>query len=203
MYPVRVRRARLAALALGACAITFSVAASAEPQGNAGLTIGVAGRAYDHAIWDETAFHLGLRGDVMFARDDVHDFGVGPYLELFTHAFDELQMGGGVSLLVPVLDTFPLVASVGSYARIGEDDFGFEPGIATALFFGPRGYNYSSHYVMAGGLLLQARFGLGDSGETSLIIGAQLDTAFLGLPIVFLIDAMRGGSPETDPVPRD
>jgi hypothetical protein len=67
-------------------------------------------------------------------------------------------MGGGVSLLVPVLDIS--VASVGSYARIGEDDSGFEPGIATALFFRTAGL-LLSHYVMAGGLLLQARFGLG------------------------------------------
>jgi hypothetical protein len=198
-----VRSARLVALALGAGAISFTAVATADPQGNAGITIGVAGRGYDRGIWDETVFHLGMRGDVMFARDDVHDFGVGPYLELFTYAFDELQMGGGVSLLLPVIDTFPIVASVGSYARIGEDDFGFEPGIATALFFGSRGYNFTSNYVMAGGLLVQARFGLGDSGETSILLGAHLDTAFLGLPIVFLIDALRGGSPETDPVPRE
>lgn len=186
--------------ALAALACTSS--ARADPQGTAGLTIGVAGRAYDHRVWDETAFHLGLRGDVIFARESVHDFGVGPYAELFTHAFDELQVGGGVSLLMPVIDTFPIVASFGAYGRIGDDDYGFEPGLTGQLFFGTRGYNYSSDYVMSAGLLLEGRVGLGDSGETSLLIGAQLDAAFLGLPFVFLIEALSGGSRETDPVPR-
>jgi hypothetical protein len=190
-------------LASAAALLATAAGAAAEPQGNAGLTIGVAGRGYERNVWAETAFHLGLRGDVLFARESVDDFGVGPYLELFTHAFDELQLGGGASLLLPVIDTFPIVASFGPYARVGEDDYGFEPGLATTIFFGTRGYNFSSNYVIAAGLLLQARVGLGESGETSFIVAAHLDTAMLGMPIVFLIDAIRGGSPETDEVPRD
>jgi len=197
-----VRRRLWLALPILVSSATNSLEAKAEPQGTAGLTIGVAGRGYHERIWDETAFHLGLRGDVLFARESVRDFGVGPYAELFTHAFDELQVGGGVSLLMPIIDTFPLIASFGAYGRIGDDAYGFEPGLTGQLFFGARGYNYTSDYSASAGLLLEARFGLGESGETAVLIGAQLDAAFLAMPFEFLIEAMRGGSRETDPVPR-
>ena len=52
--------------------------------------MGVAGRGED-AIWSETAFWLGARGDVLFAREGTSDFGIGPYLEIGTLAFDELD----------------------------------------------------------------------------------------------------------------
>lgn len=177
--------------------------AAAEPQANLGVTAGVAGRGYEREAWDVTAFHLGLRTDVLFAREGTADFGIGPYAEVMTHAFDELQVGGGASFLMPIIDTFPLIASAGMYGRIGEDDFGFEPGIATNLFFGSRSYNFSANYVMAFGLDAGFRIGLGESEEMSFLIAAQVDAAFLVLPVVFLIDAIRGGSPETDTIERE
>jgi hypothetical protein len=160
-------------------------AVRAEPQANLGLTLGAAGRAYDHELWQETAFHMGLRGDVLFLREASTDFGLGPYAEVFTHAFDELQLGGGVSVLLPMIDAVPLVASFGAYGRAGDDDFGFEPGLATSLFFGSRSYNYSASYAVTAGLLAQGRVGLGDARETSIVIAAQLDTVFLALPFLY------------------
>lgn len=190
------------AACVAAAVLAAPEAARAEPQGNVGLDIGLAGRGYKRELWEETVFHLGLRGDVLFARDAVNDFGVGPYAELFTHAFDELQIGHGVSLLIPVVDTFPLVLSAGSYGRIGDDRYGFEPGFAGAAFFGSRSFNFTAHYVMAFGVLAQGRVGLGDSEETSIVLALHADVAFLSMPIVYAIDAARGGSEETDPVPR-
>jgi hypothetical protein len=188
-----------AALSLGLSAAN----ASADPQANVGLTIGGAARGQDRELFEEPAFHLGMRGDVLWCRSAATDFGVGPYAELFTHAFDELQVGHGVSLLVPTVDTFPIVFSAGAYGRIGEDKYGFEPGVAAAIFLGTRGHNFSSHYDIAAGLLLQGRIGLGSSEEVSMVIAAHLDAAFLGMPIIYLADAARGGSNETDPVPED
>ena len=176
----------------------WSVPALADPQGNVGITIGGAARGDDREL-QEPAFHLGLRGDLLFLRDAASDFGIGPYAELFTHAFDELQLGHGVSLLVPTVDTFPLIFSAGAYARVAEGG-GFEPGVATAIFLGARGHNFSSHYDMTAGLLVQGRVGLGPAEEIAIIVAAHLDAAFLGLPIVYLIDAARGGSEETDSV---
>src|SRR5262245_28502585 len=153
------------AIPLVALGITRS--AGAEPQANAGITIGAAGRGYDRELWQETAFHLGVHGDVLFGRTAASDFGVGPYVEAFTHAFDEVQFGGGASLLVPVIEFLPVVASAGFYGRHGDDGFGLEPGVAGQLFWGSRSYNFHANYVMAFGLVGQFRFGLGDSRETS------------------------------------
>jgi hypothetical protein len=174
--------------------------ARAEPQGNAALTIGVAGRGYDREIWDETAFHLGVHGDLMLFREGASDFGVGPYVEVFTHAFDEVQFGGGASVLLPVTDFAPIVLSAGAYGRHGDDAFGLEPGFAGQLFWGSRSYNFHANYVMAAGLLGQFRMGVGDSRETSIIMAAHLDLAAMALPFIFLVEAARGGSRDTDPV---
>ncbi len=136
--------------------ITRPEAARAEPQASVGITLGAAGEGLDQEFWKRrTAFHLGLHGDVLFGRSSTSDFGVGPYAEIMTHAFDEVQFGGGVSGLLPVLDTFPIVLSAGGYARKGSEGFGFEPGVAGELFWGARSYNFNSRYVLSGGLLTQ------------------------------------------------
>jgi hypothetical protein len=190
-----------AAAFAGIVGATVPCTAHADPQATVGLTLGVAGRGYQHKIWHDTAFHLGLRGDVLFGRSSTHDFGVGPYAEVLTHDFDEIQVGGGGSLLLPIIDSLPLVVSTGAYGRKGSY-YPFQPGLAWSLFFGSRSYNFSSSYVMTAGLLTQFRYGLGSAKESSIIIGVQGDLAFLGLPVVYLVDAIRGGSRETDRVPR-
>jgi hypothetical protein len=176
--------------------------AHAEPQASVGITVGAAGQAYDRQWWKRTAFHLGLHGDVLFGRTSNADFGIGPYAEVFTHAFDEIQFGGGVSGLLPVIDTFPIVLSAGAYARKGPDLHGLAPGLAGELFWGSRSYNFHSRYVLSGGLLAQLRYGLGPARETSIVIAAQVDLGLLVLPILFLVTAARGGSPATAPLPQ-
>ncbi len=191
--------------ALASVAITLVVAswpapARAEPQGNASLTLGGAGVGADGEFWDHAEFHLGLRGDVLFGRDQSDDFGAGPYLELGTFAFDELQLGGGGSVLFPIHDSLPLVASVGGFARIGDDDFGVEPGIAGSLFWGSRSYNFHASYVMAMGLLVGYRATFGESRESALLVAAQLDLGLLGVPLVALVNLMRGPTDEARPI---
>src|SRR5262245_37390352 len=117
-----------AGVVVALAASTAARAATAGPQGTVGLTIGAAGVSPDTAtirphvdpprgFWKETDFHLGLRGDVLFFRQKNSDFGLGPYAELMTHGFDQVQFGGGGSPLLPVLDTLPIVLSGGGYAR--------------------------------------------------------------------------------------
>jgi hypothetical protein len=175
--------------------------AHGDPQASAGITVGAAGEGVGREIWGErTAFHLGLHGDVLFGRNSTSDFGVGPYVEVLTHAFDEVQFGGGVSGLFPILDTFPLVLSAGAYGRKGSDGFGLEPGLAGELFWGSRSYNFNSRYVLSGGLLTQMRYGLGPSHETSVVIAAQIDLELLVLPVLFLVTAAQGGTADTAPL---
>lgn len=176
--------------------------ARAEPQASVGITLGVAGAGLDRHLWDTTLFHAGLKGDVLFGRAANDEFGVGPYAEVLTHAFDEIQLGAGISALAPILDVFPLVVSTGLYGRWSDDADGPEPGVAAALFWGGRSYNFHSAYSVSAGLLAQMRIGLGASKETSVVLAAQLDVALLGLPFVYAINAIKGPSPEAAPVRR-
>jgi hypothetical protein len=189
-----------AAVGVGLWALVAPDAVRADPQATVGLVAGVAGRGQHARVFEEPAFHGGVHGDVLFGRASQTDFGVGPYAEVLTQQFDDLQIGGGASVLFPVLDSFPIVASVGGFMRVADDDFDVQPGVATTLFFGGRSYNYSSPYVMTFGLVAQARVGLDDRRQTSFVLAVQLDTAFLASPVVFLIDALDGGSREVDPV---
>jgi hypothetical protein len=178
----------------------FAPSAHAEPQASVGLTLGLAGAGGAHKFWQQTDFHLGLHGDVLFGRSNTRDFGFGPYAELLSHAFDDVQFGGGASVLFPLFDPFPLVLSGGAYGRAARAFPAVEPGLAAELFFGSRSYNFDANYVMSGGLIAQLRYGLGASRETSIVIGAQADLALLALPFVFLVNAARGGSSATAPV---
>ncbi len=186
------------AVVLSALAATTD--AEAEPQANASLTLGGAAVGDHGRFWDHAAFHLGARGDVMFLRQKPGDFGLGPYLEIGTLAFSEVQWGGGLTALLPVNDTFPLVASAGAFGRYGRDGFGVEPGVTGALFWGTRSFNYTANYVMAAGLLVGFRQSLGESKESALLIAAQLDLAAMGLPIVALVNLIRGPTAAARPL---
>jgi hypothetical protein len=182
-----------------AVSLLWPAFAQAEPQASVGLVAGVAARGQHSQVFEEPAFHVGFHGDVLFGRSGTRDFGVGPYLEALSQAFDDVALGGGVSLLLPVLDTFPMVLSVGPYVRVADDDFDAQPGIASTLFFGSRSYD-SDGYVMSFGLVAQARVGLDDRRQSSFVLALQVDTAFLASPIVYIVDAIDGGSREVDPV---
>ncbi len=188
------------------CAALFFASAQAlagPPQFGVGVTVGAAGVGKDHAIWDDTVFHLGARGDVMF-RNGSRTFGIGPYVEVMTHDFGELQTGAGGSLLIPITELYPIVVSGGGYLRIpwqapngplADRSYGIEPGLAGTIFLGTRSFNWHNSYEITVGLIGQARFGLGDSHETSIVVAAQLDLAAIWVPIVFVVHGVQE-SPE-------
>jgi len=190
------------ACGLGVAALLVPARGGADPQGNAALTLGAASVGAEGEFWDHAEFHLGARGDVLFGRSGSTDFGAGPYLEVGTLAFDELQFGGGGSLLLPVDPDFPLVASAGLFGRVGDDEWGLEPGVTGGLFWGTRSYNFHSGYGMAGGVTLGYRYCFGESQETALLLAVHADLAFIGLPFVMLFDLMRGPSSEAAPIER-
>jgi hypothetical protein len=200
-----VRTSSCFAAALLALLLLMSPKAlAAPPQFGVGVTVGAAGVGKSSRLWDETVFHLGARGDVLFGRDGCNDFGVGPYLEVMTHDFGELQTGAGASLLIPLTEIFPVVLSAGGYLRIpwqegpgplADRSYGVEPGVAGTLFFGTRSFNFSNSWEITVGVIGQARFGLGESRETSFVIAAQLDLAGLWVPVVFIYHGLQE-SPE-------
>lgn len=190
-----LRRSRLPAAAAGLCALLGASLtprlASADPQGNVSIISGVCGEGSRDELWQSTCWYNALHGDYLLGRERNSDVGIGPYLEVATAGFDDLRLGGGGSLHLPVTEYVPAVLSLGGYARLGDD--AWTPGLAADLFVGSRSFNFHSAYVMTGGVSLGARYGLGDSRELTFIIAAQLDSSVLWLPGVLLYNWIKGG----------
>ncbi|MCA9640098.1 MAG: hypothetical protein KC492_05360, partial [Myxococcales bacterium] len=157
--------------------VLYSTPAYADPQGNVSIITGLCGEGTRDELWQSTCWYNALHGDVILGRDRNSDFGIGPYLDVGTAGFDDLRLGGGGSLHIPVHPYVPAVLSLGGYARRFSD--GWEPGLAGDLFIGSRSYNFHSAYVMTGGVSLGARYGVGGSKELTLIIAAQLDSSVI------------------------
>jgi hypothetical protein len=127
-----------------------------------------------------------VRADLLLLRTRNRDGAIGPYVEGVSVALSDFEVGGGVSALVPGLDTLAIVGSAGAYARTA-GDFGW----STTLFLGLRGYNFHGAYAMANGLFVQSRLGLGANRQGDLLFGAQVDAEILALPFVLVWNAFR------------
>jgi len=182
--------------ALPALAATLAVAspASAEPQWNVSALTGVCGRGAGAEYWGDTCWYNGVRGDVLFGRERYSDLSVGPYLAASTAGFDDLRLGAGGTLLLPVTDYVPLGLSLGGYARKRGE---WQPGVAGWLFLGSRSFNFHGSYVMAGGLLLGVEQDLREPRENAFVVAAQIDGLVLALPFIFAYEWLRG-SPNED-----
>jgi len=158
-----------------------SVGGGSRVQGSVGLTAGALVRG------DGLRMHFGGRGDLLFGRGSPRDYGLGPYLEVLT-GWDDISLGGGGSLLVPVHRYFPLVFSLGGYGRYCS---GWEPGVSGQLFFGSRSYNYHGHYGMAVGMTLQGRVGMVEGGERALVVALQVDGEAFAIPVIMFVNLFR------------
>jgi hypothetical protein len=127
---------------------------------------------------------------VLFGRERNLDFGYGPFADVTTAGFDDLRLGTGGSVLLPIHPFLPIVLSGGGYAR--KSELGWEPGLETYAFFGSRSYNFHSSYGIAAGLLVGLQYGLGDSRESAIVIALQLDGQILLLPFLAGYQLLRG-----------
>jgi hypothetical protein len=181
-----MRRVAAVVISLGA---TLSSPAAADPQWNASAITGVCGRGAEGSYWQDTCWYNGARAHVLFGRSRNSDVGVGPYLSVTTAGFDDLRLTGGGSLLLPVNAYLPIVLSAGAYAR-HEDDW--TPGVSGWLFWGSHSYNFHSHYVMSGGLLLGLERDVRGPNQNNIVIAAQIDGLVLALPFLLAYDWIRG-----------
>ncbi len=176
-----------------ACAVTLALAlasagrAEAKPQVSAGVTTGIALTDLRFSHGPRVAYHLGGRFDVLFLRERPSDMAIGPYVDVASHAFDTFEAGGGLSWLVPVGST-AFVLSGGAFGRAA--GFGFEPGVASTIFWGSRSFNYHATYGIAAGLFAQGRYGLGDGKQGDAILGVQIDLEYLALPFLLAYQAI-------------
>jgi hypothetical protein len=122
----------------------------------------------------------------MLLRNGGRDVGIGPSLRLGTARFDDLRLDGGVSLLLPVLGSFPLVLEAGPHVRNFD-----QVGVFGSVFFGLRSFNHYGHYDMATGISLLAERAFGPGTPSALWLTARVDAAWLALPFVLAANALR------------
>jgi hypothetical protein len=164
--------------------------ATAEPQASVGLTIGGVVQDVVGPSAASGAFHLGGRASVLLLRDRGADMAVGPYVDVATASFHDLDLGGGAEWLVPVRDDTPLVLSAGAFSRHGEGR-SWSPGMEGTVFFGSRSYNFHSWYGLAAGVFAQSRWIPSSPSTLDLVFGVQIDGELLVLPALLLYEAIR------------
>ncbi len=200
--PNRASRPRARALtSSGAGALLFALGAFNAPnagaaesevppvQWNVGFALGACGVGRGE-LWDQTRFCGAVRSDALLLRARESSFGVGPYASVGTIAVDDARLGAGASLLVPVLEDFPIVVSLGGLGRFGEGDDA--PGVEAWLFWGAQSFNFHSGYALRNGLLLGAQTTFEDEPEHVLWLTAELDAAWPVLPFVLLAGWLQG-----------
>ncbi len=175
---------------IAAALVAHATVARADPQTSFGITFGDGITNLRDGSGPRNAIHAGIRGDLLFLRSRENQMALGPYVEVLTERFNSLDAGGGLEWLLPAFPAFPFVVSAGSFVRNAEGYGGYQPGVAAALFFGPRSFNFDSTYGMANGIYVQTRYGLGDAKQADLLFGIQIDFEILALPWIFTYEAI-------------
>ena len=175
--------------------VAWAARAAADPQASATFDVGVAATGSRGDVSDRGELFLGLRGDVILGRQGPRDFGAGPFRAVGSFAVDSIELGGGAAALLPVHETFPLVASVGAAVR-ADGELGVEPAVLAKVFWGTRSYNFHGAYGMSAGVSCGFHQTLGASKTSALLVAAELDLAVMALPIVALVNLVRGPTAE-------
>jgi hypothetical protein len=160
--------------------------AHAAPQWDTGLVASGCLLGDADAAFERVAFCGQARADLLLFRQRTSDFGLGPYLALGSAAFEDLRVSGGVTALLPVVEDFPVVLSVGALARDGGDI-----GLASSVFWGLRSYNFHGGYNLAFGLSLAGERTFGAQPSNALSLGFQVDGLVLALPFLLLVGAAQ------------
>ncbi|MGC4090748.1 MAG: hypothetical protein QM756_23325 [Polyangiaceae bacterium] len=178
---------KLAWFSLTATAIGLaSSVAKASPQWDTNLVPAGCLLGDDGALFERVAFCGSAQVDLLLLRESTRDFGLGGYAGVGTAAFSDFRIGAGARALIPILEDFPLVASLGGVLRDGRD-FGVE----SSLFWGARGFNFHGSYNLAGGVVITQTHLFEGPRSNSLAVGLQVDGFVLAAPFLLLLGALQ------------
>jgi hypothetical protein len=167
-------------------ALAWSGRAAADPQGRVAIRAAACGVGDDGKLWQSTRLCSALVGDLLFFRERNRDFGLGPFLEVGSAGFWDARFGGGLSLLAPVTEDFPLVVSVGLYDHeLRAASFG------ATLFWGARSFNFDGNYNWSLGLYASGFRDLDHERDTLVSAGLEIDGFFVAAPFLFAYQALR------------
>lgn len=171
-------------VALALCLLFVPLAAHAEPQ--LSVRLGTGAGVYQHGAATDARFDLHLSADVLFGDPFPNRVRLGPLLDLRTGDFTSFEIAGGMTVLLPVVDGFPLLLSAGGgYAARdrGAGAVGFG-----RVAFGYRDYSYSL-YGWCAAVYVDTRVSI-DRWE--VVGGVEIDVALLAAPFLALVTALRG-----------
>ena len=176
---------RLAAGSAAALVLTIVAPAAARPQWNAAWETAVCS-AGDSLSLSDLGWCNAIRADVLLLRTGSRGFDLGPSLRLGSASFEDVRLDAGLTLLLPVSDSFPILLEAGPHLRNFR-----QPGVFGSVFFGLRSFNHYGSYEMSTGLSLLAERSFADGTPSALWIAARIDGAWLALPFVFLVNSLR------------
>jgi hypothetical protein len=173
------------ALALATALLALPRPALAKPQWNAAWETAICG-AGDSLSLNRLGWCNAVRGDVLFLRHGGRQVGLGPSLRLGTASFEDFRLDAGLSLLLPVTDSFPILLDVGPHLRNLK-----EPGVFGSVFFGLRSFNHYGSYEMSTGIAFTAERAFVEGTPSAIWITARIDGMWLTLPFIFAYNALR------------
>ena len=154
----------------------------ATPQVTSDLSVGGGARFVPGAT--PGVFSMALRADVLFGPPGPYVPRVGPFVSVRTDDFNDLVPAAGVSFLVPLTSTTPLVLSVGGAVDLTAPS---RAGVLGRLWWGSRSYNYHFAYGLTVGVWVEGRYlpAHGNGTDTAdLIAGADFDLEVFSLPFI-------------------
>jgi hypothetical protein len=167
---------------------TWSAGAAADPQASLGLTGGAVVQDVAGPPGPSTTLHLGARADTLLLRSRNGQMALGPYADVATAGFHDVDLGGGAEWLLPLTDDVPAVLGAGAFARDGAGagaGRSWAPGLEGTIFVGSRSFNFHSWYGLALGVFAQTRWvpaAAASPSSLDVIVGVQLDAELLVLP---------------------
>ncbi len=185
--------ARFSLLVVAVLAPGWPRKAAADPQASIGLTGGANVQDVAGPPGPNTTAELGARGDVLFLRDRNGQMALGPYLDVATPWFHGVDVGAGGSWLLPLTSEIPAILSAGGFLRDGSGR-SWAPGVEGNVFVGSRSFNFHSWYGLAVGLFGQTRWVPASPSTLDVVVGVQLDTELLVLPVLLAWGAIAHAS---------
>ncbi len=171
----------LPVLALG-CGLAGTVGtADANPQITSDLSVGGGARFTSRGA--EGVFSLALRADVLFGGAGPYVPRVGPFVAVRSDNLGDIAPSAGLSFLLPVSSTYPLVISAGGVMDVrASTDLA---GVVTRVWWGGRSYNYNAPYGLTVGLWAEGRYFPSD-GSSDLIAGLDIDLEVFAMPVILI-----------------
>lgn len=186
-----MRRAIASSLLVSLAVALAAASAEARPEVTTNLAV-TYGRRSAGGL-HEGLFGLDLHAALLGDRESASGFAAGGVVHVGGFDFAELQAGIGGTLLLPVLDSWPIVLE--AFPVLVADEGGLRSGAAGRLFWGVHGFPRLGTYVLSAGLVVDARWlaaGGGHAETFDLHVGLDVDAFALLWPWMFLWEALFG-----------